>query len=151
MEEMQKALGTKVAEAASAGPRRIFVRVEPGDLFATVKYLRDRFNFTHLSTITGVDRTDAFELLYHLANENCILTVRTRISRTEPVIPSLTPVIPGAVLYEREIQDMFGIKVEGIPDSRPLLWSDDWPEGNYPLRKDWTFERRPENIPGEGQ
>ena len=40
--------------------------------------------------------------------------------------------IPGAILYEREIQDMFGIVVEDIPDPRRLLLPDDWPEGQYP-------------------
>jgi Ni,Fe-hydrogenase III component G len=29
-----------------------------------------------------------------------------------------------------------------------MLTSDDWPAGNFPLRKDWTFERPAEIIPG---
>jgi Ni,Fe-hydrogenase III component G len=57
-------------------------------------------------------------------------------------------VIPGAILYERELQDMFGIVVEGLPDPRPLLLCDDWPAGEHPLRKDWKFERPEEKIPG---
>ena len=34
---------------------------------------------------------------------------------------SLTPVIPAAAWYEREIQDMFGIVPQGHPDPRPLV------------------------------
>ena len=56
--------------------------------------------------------------------------------------------IPGAILYERELQDMFGLVVENIPDPRPLLLADDWPAGEYPLRKDWQFNRPAEIIPG---
>ena len=48
---------------------------------------------------------------------------------------SLTPVIPAAAWYEREIQDMFGIVPQGNPDPRPLVLHDTFPEGFYPLRK----------------
>jgi Ni,Fe-hydrogenase III component G len=44
---------------------------------------------------------------------------------------------------------MFGIIVENIPDSRSLLLPDGWPQGAYPLRKDWKYERPQEIIPGE--
>ena len=70
------------------------------------------------------------------------------IPKAEPRVPSITPVIPGAILYEREIQDMFGIVVEDLPDPRPLVLPDDWPPENYPLRKDWKFTRPEEKIPG---
>jgi Ni,Fe-hydrogenase III component G len=43
---------------------------------------------------------------------------------------------------------MFGIIVENIPDPRPLVLPDDWPAENFPLRKDWKFERPEEKIPG---
>lgn len=48
---------------------------------------------------------------------------------------SLTPLIPAAAWYEREIQDMFGIVPQGHPDPRPLVLHDTFPEGYYPLRK----------------
>ena len=79
-----------------------------------------------------------------------LATVNVRIltPRSDPKIPSVCAVIPGAILYERELQDMFGLVVENIPDPRPLLLADDWPAGQYPLRKDWQFERPAEVIPG---
>jgi formate hydrogenlyase subunit 5 len=57
-------------------------------------------------------------------------------------------VIPGAILYERELQDMFGLKVDNIPDPRPLVLPDDWPAENYPLCKAWKHLRPEEKIPG---
>ncbi|MCR5757708.1 MAG: NADH-quinone oxidoreductase subunit C [Selenomonas sp.] len=48
---------------------------------------------------------------------------------------SLTPVIPAAAWYEREIQDMFGIVPQNHPDPRPLVLHDTFPDGFYPLRK----------------
>ena len=55
----------------------------------------------------------------------------------EPDFPSLTPVIPAAAWYEREIHDLFGLIPIGHPDLRPLVLHENWPRGVYPLRKDF--------------
>jgi Ni,Fe-hydrogenase III component G len=34
--------------------------------------------------------------------------------------------------------EMFGIVVSGTPDPSRLYLPEDWEEGVYPLRKDWT-------------
>ena len=47
---------------------------------------------------------------------------------------------PGAELYERELVDMFGISVEGLPAGNRYPLPDDWPQGQHPLRKDWKKE-----------
>ena len=148
IERIQGLLAGRVLAVTNPSERRIFLWVAPTDLQDAVRALRDGLGFTYLATISGVDKGTVFEVLYHFANAHTCLTVRTEIPRSEPRIPTLTSIIPGAILYEREIQDMFGIVVEGIPDSRRLLISDDWPAGNYPLRKDWKFTRPEEKIPG---
>ena len=48
---------------------------------------------------------------------------------------ALTPVLPAAAWYERELHDMFGFVPEGHPDLRPLVLHETYPEGFYPLRK----------------
>jgi Ni,Fe-hydrogenase III component G len=148
IERIQGLLGGTVLAIANPSERRIFMTVAPGDLQDAVRTLRDGLGFAYLVTISGLDKGTAFELLYHFANAQTCLTVRTEVPRSEPRVPAVTPVIPGAILYEREIQDMFGIIVEGLSDPRPLLVPDDWPPENYPLRKDWKFTRPEEKIPG---
>ena len=143
-------LKDKIIEIANPAPRRIFVKVDRAHLVEGLRLLKDNLGFVHLSTITGVDKGEFFEMIYHLANEFVSLSVRTLVPRIEPEVPSVCKVIPGAILYEREIQDMFGVVVKNIPDPRPLLLPDDWPAQQYPLRKDWKFERPPEKIPGGG-
>lgn len=141
-------LGEKVLELTNPAPRRIFLKVAPEHLLEAVGWLKNEMGFTHLSTISGVDLGPTFELLYHFANNFTCLSIRTQIPRDNPLLPSICQLIPGAVLYERELQDMFGITVQNIPDGRPLVLPDGWPAGNYPLRKDWKYERPPEVIPG---
>ena len=148
IERIQGLLGAGVLAITNPSERRIFLSVAPAALPDSVRALRDGLGFAYLATISGVDKGEAFELLYHFANAHTCLTVRTEIPRSAPRVPAITPVIPGAVLYEREIQDMFGIVVEGLSDPRPLIVPDDWPPENYPLRKDWKFTRPEEKIPG---
>jgi membrane-bound hydrogenase subunit beta len=148
IEKLKQELGPKALEITNPDRRRIFLKVPPDALVAAVTVLRDKHGFTHLSTISGVDKGETFEVLYHFAGPETTVHVRTEFPRSNPHVESITPVIPGAILYEREVQDMFGIVVDHIPDPRRLLLSDDWPEGQHPLRKDWVFERPKEIIPG---
>ena len=151
IQTVKNRLGDKVLEIANPSPRRIFLKVDRSDLAETVLFLKSEFDYSVVSTISGVDRGEHFEVLYHLTNADAALSVRVLSPRPDPRIPSICGIIPGAILYERELQDMFGLVVEGIPDPRPLLLPDDWPAGAFPLRKDWTFERPPEVIPGGGR
>jgi NADH-quinone oxidoreductase subunit C len=145
---LQQDLGEKAVEVTNPDRRRIFLKVKPADLVPAVTVLRDKYDCRHLATISGVDKGETFEIIYHFASPAANINVRTEVPRAAPHIESITPVIPGAILYERELQDMFGLVIDHIPDPRPLVVPDDWPAGNYPLRKDWKHERPEEIIPG---
>jgi Ni,Fe-hydrogenase III component G len=147
-ESLKRDLGDKALELANPDRRRIFVKVAPADLVPTVTLLRDTYDCAYLATISGLDKGETFEFLYHFASPVVNINVRTEIPRTDLRLASICAVIPGAVLYERELQEMFGIVVEGIPDPRRLNLPDDWPEGQFPLRKDWKHVRPQEVIPG---
>jgi Ni,Fe-hydrogenase III component G len=141
-------LGARLTAAANPAPHRVFLTVAPTDLRASVEALKTGLDQWYLATVSGVDKGDVYEILYHFGDTAGSITVRTAIPKADPHLPSICAVIPGAVLYERELQDMFGIVVDDIPDPRNLLMPDGWPENNFPLRKDWKFERPKEVIPG---
>lgn len=148
LEKINSEVRDKIQPATLAAPRRIDIKVERERLNAVLSYLKEQLGFTHLGTISGVDLGENFEVVYHLSSDVATINVRILTPRRDPKIPSVCAVIPGAILYERELQDMFGMVVENIPDPRPLLLADDWPAGEFPLRKDWQFNRPAEVIPG---
>jgi membrane-bound hydrogenase subunit beta len=148
IEKAKSLLAGKILDIANPATRRVFVTVEPGHLVAVVESLKKELGIWYCVTISGVDLGEQFEIVYHFGHDHGNLNVRTRIPRANPHVESISPVIPGAILYERELQDMFGMVIDHIPDPRPLVVPDDWPAGNFPLRKDWTYERPPEVIPG---
>jgi NADH-quinone oxidoreductase subunit D len=91
-----------------------------------------------ISTITGIDLGDAVELNYHFWCGKAEVTIRTRVPEPRPEIETITDIVPGAALYEREVFDLLGVKFLGHPDLERLILPESWPKGQYPLRKDWT-------------
>ena len=68
--------------------------------------------------------------------------VDMNIGADNPKFDSLSREMYSASLFEREIREMFGIEAIDSPDTRRLkLHNEVWPEGFYPLRKDFS---RPE-------
>jgi Ni,Fe-hydrogenase III large subunit/Ni,Fe-hydrogenase III component G len=77
--------------------------------------------------------------------EKAYVAVRAQIPAHRPEFPSVTPRVPAAIWYEREVRDMFGLQPVGLPDERRLVLPDDWPDNLYPLRKDtMDYRTRPE-------
>jgi len=120
-------------------PARVDVAVARDDLLAAVGALRTA-SWGYLSAITGLDLPSRGELevLYHFCEGAAIVTLRVRLPKGDAAIPSICGVIPSASFFERELGEMFGVTVVGTPDAARLFLPDDWPEGVYPLRKDFT-------------
>ena len=118
--------------------KRVFIEVSPDDVPEASRLmfqdLQARFQIA-----TGVDSPTAIEVLYHWALDSlgCVVTVRTRLNRENPEIESIAPLCPAAEWIEREMWELLGIKFRNHPDLRHLLLCDDWPEGKYPLRRDY--------------
>jgi len=125
-------------DVSTKAPRRIWARPK-GPLYDCVKQLKENYDFSHLCTITGVENGENFEILYHLAQEGTgnLLTVRDITPIEGAKIKSISDLFPSAVWYERELDDLFGIKVEGLPPGNRYPLPDDWPAGDHPLRKNW--------------
>ena len=114
----------------------------------TVEHLRDvlgrakaGLRCDHLIQIATVDRGTAFELVYHLTGEHrVVISVVIGVAREPARVPSVHDLFPPAAIYERQIHDLFGIVFEGHPNLARIILNEDWPEGEYPLRKDWKMD-----------
>jgi membrane-bound hydrogenase subunit beta len=141
IEKLQQFLKEDVLEASVPRDRRIFVSIRQEALKKAVGFLVNDLEFKHLSTITGSDLGEELELIYHLTYKGSIeLSLRITIPESNPVVPTITGSIPGAVLYEREVHDMLGVVFEEHPDLSPLILPEGWPQDIYPLRKEEKFE-----------
>ena len=123
--------------------RRITLEVDRSRLIELLNFSCSELKFNILCTITGLDVGDDLQFIYHIANkEGIVMNVKTNAPKTDPVISTVLGIYNGATFYERELEDLLGAKVEGLPEGRHYPLPDNWPKGQYPLRKDW----KPENI-----
>ncbi len=131
---------------------RLDVVVKAENLVAAVESLRDAQS-GYLAAITGMDyglEAGQMEVLYHFCEGATVTTLRVELPRDTPAIPSICSILPAASVHERELMEMFGIEVVGTPNRDHLFLPDDWPEGHYPLRKDFVSSeaaRREETKP----
>lgn len=141
VEKLQQSLKDAILKVSSPRKRRVFIHVKTDALKDTIRYLVNDLEFKHLSTITATDLGAEMELIYHLAYKGSIeLSLRVNVPKNNPNVPTITDIIPGAVLYEREAHEMLGVTFEGHPDLSPLLLPEGWPKDVYPLRKEEKFD-----------
>ena len=139
--QIEKSAGQMLSNLKVQRTRRLWAEAEAFKIPEILELLKNEHGFDHLCAISGIDAGADYELLYHVAKAGAdILTIRTKTPVSDPKIPSITRIFPGAESYEKELEDMFGIKAEGLTPGRRYPLPDDWPAENYPLRKSWKKE-----------
>lgn len=117
---------------------RIFAELPLEKLNEVFDHAVKQMRFSQLSAITGMDKGDAFAVIYHLSREGkIILNLRVSLNKENPIVKTVTSYFPGADIYEREMMDLLGIEVKGLAAGDRYPLPDNWPKGEHPLRKDW--------------
>jgi NADH-quinone oxidoreductase subunit C len=65
------------------------------------------------------------------------LTLKVKLPRDNPSVPTISTLYRAANWYERECYDMLGVVFEGHPNHKRILTPPDWV--GHPLRKDYVF------------
>ncbi len=116
---------------------------------ALVNELHARFLISVGTDTRSLSGDYAILHLFSLDHEHLYILLESPVSEDDLKIASITDIIPGANWAEREYRDAIGVHPEGHPDPRRLLLADDWPEGVYPLRRDFPYNAQPprtENV-----
>ena len=135
-----KALGRKAKESyIEIG--QLVVHINPTENFNVLQILKEKCGYTQCSEQSAVDylaKDGEFELFYQMLNITEAKRVRVvcRIKEGE-AIESVEPLFKSANFAEREMFDMFGIKVNNHPFLKRILMPDDW-EG-HPLLKTYPM------------
>lgn len=141
LNKVKTALGKLALEVQSAHPNQAFILISPDSVTDACKTVLS-LPGSRFATCTGIDTRDAVEVLYHfcLDPDHYVVTLKAAVPKPFPEIDSITPVVPPAEWIEREIMDLVGIKFRNHPRPERLILADDWPEGVYPLRRDYRHE-----------
>ena len=127
-------------EISRPNPKQLDVKVNLlQELVPIIVALRVK-RLGYLSAIVCLDlgpEANEMDVLYHFCPGDAVIALRVRIPRNGGVLPSLCEIVPGAESFERELREMFGIEITGLHTPDRLYLPDDWPEGVYPMRKDF--------------
>ena len=145
IELLQQNLPSGSFEPAPSNDGMTTIYVEREQLVETMRALRDGLNLKFLADMVAVDylpREPRFEIVYLLASitdaQPRRLRVKVRVPGADPSVPTLTGLWKMADWAERELWDMFGIRVDGHKDLRRILMPEDW-EG-FPQRRDYPVQ-----------
>jgi NADH:ubiquinone oxidoreductase subunit C len=117
---------------------RMAVDIDQKNLHEILLFNLKLLDFNFICTITGLDDGENLSFIYHLINTTGVMfNIKIRAPKAKPVIPTITDIFPSADIYERELIDLLGVEVEGLPPGIKYPLPDDWPAGQYPLRKEW--------------
>ncbi len=137
IENIKVRAGKDMLDFQDRSRNRVYFTVTKGALVQLAKYL---FNDAgaRFSTASGVDTRKAIEILYHFSIDEIglIVSLRVILEKPDPEVQSLTGMMKCAEWIEMEIHEMLGVDFKGHPNLKHLLLKEDWPKGNYPLRRD---------------
>ena len=139
LKKAKEMLGPWEKGSTDPAANRMDVIIHAEDLVQVVTGLKSE-QWGYLSAITGLDHgveKDLIEALYHFCSGAAVLTLRVPLPRRGGMVPSIHTLIPVADFFERELMEMFGVTVAGVLDDMHLFLPDDWPDGVYPLLKDF--------------
>ncbi|MBC7331755.1 MAG: NADH-quinone oxidoreductase subunit C [Synergistetes bacterium] len=129
--------------------RELWVEVKASALPKFVSLLKELDEAPHSMVASAEDIGEEIQVIYHLAiyggsfNRELQINVKVRVPKSDPRLPSISHIIPGALLTEQEKEEMIGVVYEGLPEKRHVFLADDFPEGIYPWRKD---EKGPQSL-----
>jgi NADH-quinone oxidoreductase subunit C len=121
----------------------ITLHAEAATIVETIEALRDdpKGRFINFVDLAGADypaRAKRFDVVYHMLSPHLNQRVRVKVQVDEQtLVPSITGPFPGAVWFEREAYDLYGVLFSGHPDLRRILT--DYGFDGHPLRKDFPL------------
>jgi len=138
-EDVARRIGEHLPDAVAEFDESAVI-VKNETLLEVARFLKEGpgLEFDYLTSITAVDYTEFFEVVYHLTSitNNHSVVLKTRCyGREDPTVPSVFGLWQGADFQEREAYDLMGIAFGGHPNlKRILLWHG---FAGHPLRKDY--------------
>lgn len=133
---IQSRLGDAVLAVKRKSDQRIYIDINPDKLVDASRLMLEQPG-ARLQIATGVDTSKGLEVMYHWAmdTDGIVITLRVLVDHDSPELDSIAPIYAAAEWIEREMWELLGINFKGHPDLRHLLLADDWPEGEYPMRR----------------
>ncbi len=121
---------------------QMVVYIKPEDNFEVIKFFKEELTYDQLSELSAIDwlaQRGEFEIFYQMLSMNKRKRVRIKMYiKEDQAIESVEKLFRSADWSEREMYDMFGVKINNHPFMKRILMPYDWQ--GYPLRKTYPLQ-----------
>lgn len=140
--DLRRKFGARLQNELAARPNEVYFQgtIDLVAGFSAHLYKRWQARLVSLFADDLRETENAFHIYYVYALDAAhgFIILRAAIPADNPQLPSLTNAIHSVNWQEREVQDMFGLKLLGHPNARRCALHDHWPDV-HPLRKDFNL------------
>lgn len=147
-EKLMKAYPSGLSNRHEANGNEIYFDIDPRNIRDICGFVNADMGLTLVDMFASDERTlhGCFSVYYVFADREGgkLLILRMPVDAQADEFVSITSTVHAAALYEREIQDMFGLKPIGHPEPKRLVFHGNWPQGFHPLRRDFDAHGKPE-------
>lgn len=125
-----------------------YLEVNPQIILDICIFINKELGYPLISMFAADERvlSNKYAIYYTFADRQSgqLLIIKTMHGQDNMTFSSICSTVHAAALYEREIKDLFGLIPLDHPDPRRLVFHSNWPEGYFPLRKDFDGKFKPE-------
>jgi Ni,Fe-hydrogenase III large subunit/Ni,Fe-hydrogenase III component G len=145
LDELTQRFGERLGVPRVEQPDEVYFHAKMDLVAGFCGHLYKRWNARLVSVFAEDARADdrVFQLYYVFALDAAhgFIILRVPVLPEQPEFTSLTTAVHAVNWQEREVQDLFGLKLVGHPNPRRCALHDDWPEV-HPLRKDFDLRTK---------
>jgi NADH:ubiquinone oxidoreductase subunit C len=152
--KLKAAFSEKILHTETYNTNRLKIQVEAKNLIEIMEYIANELEFPSLEAISGVDWESYFEVVYHIDRwdgDPTVIQIHVKLEdRDNPEVPTITSIWASADWHEREVFDLYGIRISGHPNLKRLLLPEEWDDYEhkhiselYPMRKDYKLPEKP--------
>ncbi len=120
---------------------QLVVYIDAIENLRVMEFLRDELEYNFLSELSAIDwlaKSGEFELFYQMLSTSKRKRMRVKFFiKQKEEIKSVTSIYKSADWAEREMYDMFGVRITGHHYMKRLLMPDDWHD--HPLKKSYPL------------
>ncbi len=120
----------------------LVIYINPKDNVKTLKLLKEELEYDMLMELSAIDyiaSRGGFEIFYEMLSMTKHKRMRVKcFIKEKEIIESVYSVFRMANWSEREMYDMYGVKIANHPNMKRILMPDDWYD--YPLRKTYPLQ-----------
>ncbi len=145
-ETINRLLNPLVTDSKLLNENEIYTEINPENIKAACLNIYTNIDCVLIDLFgNDISPTDKIRVYYTFAvrSSNTLITLYTNVEKIDIIqLESISNEIPSAAFYEREIQDMYGLRFNALPDDRELVHHGNFPRNMHPLRKDFKVNTR---------